>query len=244
MKKTVLETTQDILVALNMESVDTISASPEAEQIVTLLEMVYYEIVSTEEFPEHAGLLKLTAASDSTQPTVFTLPDNVRKVDEVWYRDNDAEGMPYKEIKWYEPYEFLQTTDSRNGTSVVEATEATSGTILKIYSDRDPRFYTSFDDNTIVMDSYWSDYDTTLQESKVRAWGYTTPVFVRSDDWVIDLDQGHQSSLRLETLNRATDLDRGFASRDMSRQARNLSSRLNNNRIAVGKRNKPRNYGR
>mgnify|MGYP000149502562 CR=1 FL=1 len=51
-----------------------------------------------------------------------------------------------------------------------------------------PSFYTSFDDEHIVMDSYKSSVETTLQNSKTQAYGVVYPTFTISDTFTPDLD--------------------------------------------------------
>jgi len=50
-----------------------------------------------------------------------------------------------------------------------------------------PTYYTSFDENYIVFDSYDSDVDTSLQNSKVQCYGKRYPTFTMSDAFTPDL---------------------------------------------------------
>ncbi|MHA2069476.1 MAG: hypothetical protein ACXABY_34370, partial [Candidatus Thorarchaeota archaeon] len=64
-----------------------------------------------------------------------------------------------------------------------------AGTKLRIKNNSQPTYYTSFDDDYIVMDSYDSSIDNTLQASKSRAFVVKVPVFNEVDDtYVPELD--------------------------------------------------------
>jgi hypothetical protein len=54
-------------------------------------------------------------------------------------------------------------------------------------NDTKPCYYTSFNDNTLIFDSYDSAVDSTLQDSKTLCFGSLTNVFTRSDSWVPNL---------------------------------------------------------
>ena len=75
--------------------------------------------------------------------------------------------------------------DSLDAT--VETVEGFDDSVLLIYNDRQPTYWTSFDDEYLVFDSYDRTVDTTLQESKIQAYGYVEPTFVIRDTFVPDL---------------------------------------------------------
>lgn len=185
MKKTLLQIVQDILAQADSEDVNTIAETVESDQVATICSIVFDEMIIAHHVPEHEELIKLTAASDSAFPTHFHYPTNVSKVKCVWYKDSD--GL-YHELTFIEPLDFLNRTDglTSNYTAVADKN---GGTTLRIGNNKDPRFYTSFDDYWIVMDSHDSTVDSTLQESKVRAYGTRRPVFSKTDSYVPDLDE-------------------------------------------------------
>jgi hypothetical protein len=57
MKRTLLEMVQSILSDMDSEDVNSISDTNEAEQIASVIEDTYYNIISARDIPEHQQLL-------------------------------------------------------------------------------------------------------------------------------------------------------------------------------------------
>ena len=238
-KKTLLEIVRLILSDLDSEDVNSISDSVEAQQIADIVEQTFYNHVATEDIAEHADLIKITAASDSTTPTHFTLEDNTRRIDELWYihnTDNDYRELDYRDFRT-----FLWQTDSIQEDF---DTVLVNGTKIRIRNNKSPEFYTSFDNDTIICDSYDSSVESTLQESKVRAWGHTIPVFVQSDAAVPDLIATQFPYLIMESTSTAFEVLKGSVSQKMEQGARRTRARIHNDRHRVPVTNKRPDYGR
>lgn len=180
-RKTLLEIVQDTLTLMESEPVNSLSDSIEAEDIASICEATFYDTLLYHEVKDHEGLIKLEALSDNSFPTHFLYPMSVNRVEKVWYDTSENDTREYKEIYWCDPLEFLSKTDkhSSNYTNVLDKTQQTN---LRIGNDAPPSFYTSFDNKYIVMDSFKSTVDSSLRESKVRAYGNKYPDFKRFDD--------------------------------------------------------------
>src|SRR3546814_4993160 len=76
-------------------------------------------------------------------------------------------------------------------------------TNLTIRTDAAPTYFTSFDDKTLIFDSYDSAVDSTLQKSKVQVYAYTIPAWVHADDAIPDLPEMAFSVLVEEAKIRA-----------------------------------------
>ena len=252
MSKTVLQLVQSILNDMDSEPVNGIDESLEAEQVVSILADTFQDIVYTEDLPEHRELLKLTAAADSTAPTEFSYDDNVIRVHRVWYdiQDNspatDANRI-YSEIMWCDPLDFIDRLDAvdPSGTDYDTILENSSGTVIRIRNDKHPTFYTSFDNKTIVMNSYNSTYDTTLQASKVRAYGAVVPIFDSTNGAsVVDLDPAHTQYLLREATSRCFELLKGGTTPKMEQNTRRVRFYLQNDKYRTVQPNIRNNYGR
>ena len=232
-KKTLLEIVQEILDALDSEEVNSISDSVEAQQIASFVENTFYNIIATRDVPAHEELLKLTALSDSAYPTHFTLPDNVRSVKTIWYDTSDDSSFEYEKIIFLEPEEFLKRTDglTENYTTV---SDKNGGTKLRIQNDKMPEFYTTFDDQYVVMDSHDSSIDTTLKQSKIRCMGSVYPVFDRTDDtYVPDIPPQYFQYLINETKSFAFDVLKGGVSQKVEQAARRQKVQIQNDRHRI-----------
>lgn len=222
MKKTLLQIIQDILSDTDGAPVNTISGSLESEQVATLVEHVFYDMIANRMIPEHQELIELTPASDSDFPTHYHYPDNVKRIDTIWYdRTKALTGTgEYQQVHWCDPMSFLNRIDNFGG-NYDSVNDKNAGTILRIQNDKFPEYWTSFDDYWIVMDSYNSAYDDTLQASKVRALGVKYPVFNRfDDDYIPDIDAHLFPYLVSEARSRFFDWYKGGTTRKAEEAAR------------------------
>lgn len=240
MKKTLLQIVQEIMNDMDSDSVNSISDSVEAEQIASVVESVYYNTIAPRHIPEHQELIKLTAASDNSYPTHFQYGDNVKEVEIVWYQNSDGE---YREVYWKDPLEFLYLTD-RDNENYDAVLDKNAGTTLRIANDVHPTFYTSFDDNWVIFNSYESSVESSLQQSKVRAWGTVYPVFSQTDNYVPDLDSTLFPYLIAESKSTAMSLFKGGPDPKIEQAARRQKSYIQNDMYKTKRGNKWSNYGR
>jgi hypothetical protein len=242
-KKTLLEIVQNILSDLDSEEINSISESVEAAQVAVVVENTFYNIVATREIPEHHSLIKITALSDSSFPTHFTYPDNVKGVTGLWYDTTSDNTWDYAEIKFCAPREFL----SRVGTPTTNYTlvdDKVSGTKMRIANNKMPTFYTTFDDTHIIMDAHDSTVDTTLSASKTRAMGYTIPVFSVDDAYVPDLDAEMFQYLVNESKSVCFSLFKGGPDPKVDQAARRQKSYTQNDMYKTKRANSRPLYGR
>jgi len=243
MKKTLLEIVQQILSDLDSENVNSLSDSVEALQIAYIVEQTFYDLIATRDIPEHESLIKLTAASNTDTPTHFTVPTNVKKITDIWYDVSDAGIFSYSELLWVDPKEFLSRVDSRS-SDYTNVSDTDAGTNLRITNNRPPSFYTSFNDTTIVLDSHKATIDTTLQESKTRAFGVTYPTFSISATYTPDLDAAMFPLLIQESKSRAFSTLKGGVDQKIEQAARRQKVYVQNDKRKLGLYSKLRNYGR
>lgn len=242
-KKSLLEIVQDILSDMDSEEVNSIADTLESDQVARVVETTYYDLIADRDIPEHYGLIKLTALSDSLLPTHFTYPDNTKYIDTIHYDTSDDETFEYTEVKWMEPLDFIRMLDSAQ-SDYTSVKDVNGGTNLRIRNDKHPQWYTSFDDEHVVMDSYKSTVDTTLQESKVRAFGSTFPVFSKTDDYVPDIDPAYFPYLIAESKSTAQSLFKGGSDPKTEQKARRHKSYIQNDKFNNNRGSNWNAYGR
>lgn len=238
MKKTLLEIVQDIMSDMDTEDVSTISELDESMQIARIVRQTFFNIAATRKTPEHRDLFQLTAASDSAKPTNFTLGNNVKVVDNIWYQDSTGK---YTEIGFLDKLEFLKRTD---GVSDNYQTVDVGSTNVRVRNNKHPEYYTSFDDETIIMDSFDNSVDATLQASKVRAYGELLPTFSLTDGHVPDLDVSLFPYLISESKAMAFDIKKGGVPGKVEQTARRARTAARNDYYKIGKYNGLPDYGR
>lgn len=242
MNYTLLEIVQKILSDMDSEEVNSISDSVEALQIASVVEDTFYNIISTREVPEHKKLITLTALSDIDRPTHFTYPSNTKEIEKLFYNTSTDGSYNFTPVYYQAPLDFL----NRLPSTVVSTTK------LVIYGDyrliittnRMPRFYTSFDDDSIVMDSHDSTIDTTLTAVKTRAYGTVYPTFSIADDFIPDLDNTMMPLLLAESKSTCFSLFKSGPDLKVEQAARRLKSTMLNDVYKSRQENRRPKYGR
>ncbi len=192
---TLLELTQSILASMDSDEVNSISDTPEAQQVAGIIQDTYWYLLSSIDAPKRFGLFELNASGDSSKPVLMTLPETVKSVEWVKYNieeTGDTNGDVYFLLRPMLLLDFLQTQDGLDlSDDSVDAMNFTSGGdnhTLKYWTDRHPTCYTSMDDQTFLFDAFNQDEDTTLQKFKTMCWGELIPEFALEDNTVPDLD--------------------------------------------------------
>lgn len=244
MKRTLLEMVQSILNDMDSEAVNSINDSVEAQQIASVIEDVYYNIVAARNIPEHQQLLKMTSLSSSVRPTHFQYPTNTREIVSLAYNTDTQGKVNYQEIQFVEPMDFLSRMPYNLSTGVLVVPDVNSSISLTIFKDRMPTYYTSFDDLHIVMNAYDASIDTTLQESKTRAYGTVYPSFTIADEFVPDLDDTMMPYLLAEAKSTCFSLFKSGSDPKIEQAARRLKSFVQNDMYRTKRPNVRNHYGR
>lgn len=205
-KSTLLEIVQDILSDMTSDVINSIDDTEEAQQVAQIVKSTYQAMMSNRNWPHTKQLLHLVASADSNLPTHMTIDEEIKEMISIFYdkKKQDETRLLYQEVKWRDPDDFLRLTNVRNSdnTNILTVTDP-SGVVLLIQNDRAPSYYTSFDDNTLVFDSWDSDVENTLQASKTQARAYVTPTFEMTDGYVPDLPEEAFAALIEEAKSRA-----------------------------------------
>ena len=233
MKRTLLEIVQSILNDMDSEPVSSINDSVEAQQIASVVKDTFYNIISARAIPEHQRLLKLTSLSDTTKPTHFIYPDRVKEITSFFYNGG--------EVIWKDPEDFLSQMPTSTGLAVVEPV---SGITLYVSNNKDPDYYTSFDDEYIVCNSYNASVETILQESKTRCLGTMYPDFTTSDTFVPELDDAMHQYLLAEAKSTCFSIFKSGSDPKIEQTARRLKSYVQNDQLRTSLPPKRPLYGR
>lgn len=242
MKRTLLEIVQSILNDMDSEAVNSISDTVEAEQVASVVEDVFFNIISAREIPEHKQLLQVTSLSDSAKPTHFHYPTNTKEIVILQYNIGTS-GANWSDILFVEPIDFLNRMNGQ-ASGVVVATDVAGGTPLYIRNDRMPSYYTSFDDYHIVMDAYDATEESILQQSKTRAYGTVYPSFSQTDNFEPDLDDNMLPLLLAEAKSTCFSLFKSGSDPKVEQAARRLKSYVQNDMYRTKRANKRPHYGR
>ena len=187
-KMTLLEVVQEILSDMNSDNVNSINDTIEAQQVVQIAKRTFYNMVNERILPHTAGFFNLTAMVNPSKPTHVRIEDDVIRIESIKYDCRKTAGEPVdpKEITYMAPKEFADYVMARN-PQAPNVTTVLDTLPLFIINDASPTYWTSFDDKTIVFDSYNSEIESTIQSSKCYAYGEREPVWTSTDDFVPDI---------------------------------------------------------
>lgn len=105
----------------------------------------------------------------------------------------------FREIDYLPREKFLDEVQAFNNVDPHVTTYTVNEHGLEIpllcRNDKQPDYWTVFDNRTIVFDSYDASVDATLQSSKTMCYGKYLHDFQLSDDWVIPLDDKYTALL-------------------------------------------------
>lgn len=190
MKMDLISMVQDIQNDLDLDEVNSIDDTQEAMQIAQILKTTYFAMMSNRNWPHLRKSISLNPTNSAGRPTHMTVPANIKELDFINY--NTAKigetRSRYKEIKWLEPDAFLRRSNILNSDEkTVEEVKDLTGVTVLIQNNKQPEFFTSFDDDNVIFDSYDNSVDSTLQASKVQAMAYVMPEWNMSDTFIPDL---------------------------------------------------------
>lgn len=191
-KMTVLEIVQDVLNDLDGDFVNSIDDTEESQQIAAIVASTYRAMLSNRNWSHTNRTVNLTPSGTNLRPTHMSIEDNIKELISVYYdkKKNGETAIRMDEVKWKEPDDFLRYVYSRNSDSPdVLTVDDPSGVKLLILNDKAPDYFTTFDDNTLVFDSYDATVDSTLQANKTVARAFIMPTFTLSDTHIPDLPE-------------------------------------------------------
>jgi hypothetical protein len=247
MKMTLLDIVQDILNDMDGDEVNTIDDTIESAQVAQIVKSTYFAMLSNRNWPHTRQAIQITPSGDSALPTHMVVQQTIKELCFINYnkvRDGETRKL-YKPVKYLYPDDFLRVTNRRNNdVNTVDIITDPTGVELLVRNDIPPTYYTSFDDELLVFDSYDNLVDTTLQQSKVQAQAYVMPEWVHTDEAIPDLPMDAFTALLEESKSRAMlklkQVQDIKAEQEASRQQRWLSRKA---RVVNGGIRYP-NYGR
>lgn len=205
-KMTLLEIVQDIANDISSDFVNSIEDTEESQMIAQIVKSTYLAMMSNRNWPHQKKTVSLTSYGDSSYPVHMRVVEDIKELIFVNY-DKKKTGetrKQYGKVKWIDSDQFLFKTNQNNSDdSTVDTIVDPSGIEIFIRNDKAPEYYTSFDDETLVFDSYDSSVDTVLQASKFQTQAYVMNSWVNSDDAVPDLPSEAFTALLEEAKSRA-----------------------------------------
>lgn len=185
-----LKMTQSILSSMDSDEINDINDTVESQQVVDIIEQTYNDICAQIDFPDQWDLFELTPSLDITHPTVMTLPEDVAKMEWLQY-DHMEDGSTVRSWRPVLPmaretfFNRMNSLDSAQSNIYQFNYLVGSETFdVRGYNDKQPTYYTTVDNRTLIFDSYMADQGQTLIGNRTKAYGMKIPVFQRINTFV------------------------------------------------------------
>lgn len=197
MSLTLLEVVQRYLERTDGFYVDDIFDTDESIQaagiVIQVLDRFATKYRNTEFTSE---IFKLDSYTDPSKPNYLRIPADVQRIQhsKVYYNKTDTPtgiSNNHSLIQYVTPDEFLamMSIPVKDSDTNYETVTDPSGVVFKVYKLKHPDYYTSFDGETVVFDSWDSTEDTVLQSSKTRVHGTKTLAMDMESSAVVPLPE-------------------------------------------------------
>jgi len=201
-KMTQLALVQNIMSAMNSDSVTSITDTPESVRVADILESTFWEMIDRRNWPHLQTVFNLGSATNKIQ---MAIPVETKEILRLQYnkrRVSDPKDK-YTDVDYLTPDEFLDLTNGRDSsaTDIDQETITTGlgGSVeLNIRNDIPPEKWTSFDDESIVFDSYDKAVSAALEATKTQVLAYHNPTYTQADANVPELPAEAFSSFLAE----------------------------------------------
>jgi len=195
MKYTLLELCQSILSSMDGDEVNSISDTAESLQVANIVKECFYDIVGEFSPTKTRGLFHLDASGDNLKPCIMTMPTHGLALDVLKYNieeDPDLTKTTFRGLVYVEPNEFLEYMNGLDQAEIWVGSQIVTiqgqDFPVKFRNDQSPTYYTSFDDKTMIFDSFDSSYEDTLTSSRTYCIGPLIKIFSMQDNYVPELD--------------------------------------------------------
>lgn len=253
-KLTLLAVVNHYMDATDGFRVSSIDDTLESQQVASICEKVFNDLVN-DVFSSGLteNLVQLESLADSAKPNYLKLPDTAMRVNDsrVMYNvtngESGASTLNYKEIEYLRPEDFLDLIGKRStNTTNTQIVTDFSGYQMVIKNKSAPQYYTDFDDEHLVFDSFDSDVDSVLQSSKSGILTSEQRTFTQSDVYVIDFPEWFHPTYLNAVIAEASEVLREEPIFSIARKARIgiLKARKKEQIGTPGIESRKRNYGR
>lgn len=190
MSRTLLYTVQRVLEKLDLDVVNSINDSQDAVLIAREAEDTFFDLINRNEWPERYDLIDLESVGSTSNPTALRLPSNVLRITSLRYdiTEDGDENQSFRTIEQLDPEEFLDIVYARKSSLSNVQEVSYKGIPLYVYNDQQPTYFTTFDNNLLVLDSFVNTTETTLNGTKAVCRGSFLPSWQHTDNFVIPLD--------------------------------------------------------
>ena len=191
-KLTLISMVQKILSSMDSDDVNSISDTEEALQVVDIVEDTYNHLMVELDPASLEKTCQLDNIGDTTKPTSLKIPDDVSDIETIKYEITETAALnrSFRDLIYLSPQDFVDKLLIRSsGDANVQEILTDDNTPLFIFNDKFPRWWTSFDDETIVADAFDNTESTTLLGAKSMVLCTVLPPFSKVDTFIADMPE-------------------------------------------------------
>ena len=188
-------------------SVASIDDTFEAQQVAMIAEKVFYDLVDDVFANDKMqDIVQLESLADNTKPNYLRIPDNVKRIKDsvVFYNTTDDAELEMNKIQYLATVPFLEWIGNTKAKTTNQTVIDFSGYQMVIANNKAPEYYTSFDDEHLIFDSFDSSVDSVLQSSKSGILTSVDRSFTQSDTYIIDFPEWFHTTYLNELMAEAS----------------------------------------
>lgn len=184
---TVLQMVQNIMSAMDSDNVSAIDETAESAQVVEILKEIYFQFIAERLIPEHRELDQLDTAAVTANDLVYLqIPTDIKRIE--WFKYDVSEGADpdeYRDLCYLPPESFMKLVLANDSTAAnVQQIDDVQNTAISFYvrNDKMPEYWTTFDDEYVVLDSYDVTEDASgVVGTKTMVYAVKEPVWTDND---------------------------------------------------------------
>jgi hypothetical protein len=189
MKLSLLEIVQDILNDMDGDNVNSINDTIESQQVAQIVKTTYLEMMANRNWPHMHTAFNCTSYVSTSYPTSLVLPETIKELKWIKYNKRTATDTKdkWEDLTYLEPEDFFHVCSARDSSASNMQIVLLNGMNLNIRNDIAPTYWTTFDDSTLILDSWNSAVDSVLQTGKNNCWGVKNPQWSALDAAIPEL---------------------------------------------------------
>ncbi len=173
---------------MDSDNVNSISDTEEANQVEIVLKEVYENIISRRQWDFLRKTRQLENVGDFDRPNKMKIPETVTRVTCFRWKTNDPDTglLRWKELKYLHPCDFVDHTQGRDVQQLlieerIKEVFNDDDVDIPMITDKEPEFWTSFDDVFIYMDNFITEVDETATKERTSVTVVQQQLFTAGD---------------------------------------------------------------
>ena len=186
----IIDTVNSVLSDMGRDQVNDLGQTPDAKRVESILEDTYYQMCSRKMWPSKRRLTQLDSLGDVTRATCLKIPRGCGRVTHIHYNISSLQHPEWRELIYLLPEKMSarllgNPSDQPDIYDEMRLDEVS----YRVGRVSAPTYWSSFDDEIIVTDSYNYLVEDTVQGTKTAAWSTYTPDWPTSKHGKVEIPE-------------------------------------------------------